>query len=50
MRQPIAHDSGVNRVVKQYKQRTPERQLQQPKDGPDKALEWDTPTKNKALG
>jgi hypothetical protein len=38
MRQPIAYDLGINRVIKRYKQRTPKRQLRQPKDGPNKAL------------
>ena len=50
MRQPIAYDLDINCVVKRYKQRTLKRQLWQPKDGPNKALKWDTPTKNKALG
>jgi hypothetical protein len=50
MRRPIAHDSGIYRIHKRSQQRTPERQLRQPNDGPNKALEWDTPTKNKARG
>jgi len=50
MRQPIAHDLGINYIIKRYKQRIPKRQPRQPKDSPDKALKWDIPTKNKALG